>query len=596
MNKAGLLCVLVPAAISDIKSTMTRKHIIEAPWEMRGAMPALGAKWDSKHKQFIYEGESLPPLLAPFATPDFSWGRWLEDDLNKSVKPVKMSDRPFTPREHQLVAAKKITGFAKRGGRGFAVADETGLGKTIATIYGAYGASKIRGFSEKRKAKVLIVCPKSVIPHWRQSLASSPLPSVARIAVINYEQLAKLLVAPASAAKAKTARTKNKRIASSGTPLVDWDVIIADESHKLKNAYTSQRAKAFASVAKYGASPKDGLPFVIFVSATLAQTPLEAAYLAPLFTNSAGKPLSLKTWGPWLASQGFAVKEGKGGSWTWAQVHWKANEIVKADNEKAKAADIKKLRGMLFGPGCPSIRRNPSDLRGWPEVQTIPVPVALDASQRSLYEEIWTQFRSFLQLHARGRDPKGGLAQQLRFRQKSSLVRVPGTVDFVKDLLDEGHQVAVSVEFMESLDLMRTGLEKAGVECAEYSGRNPDERESERLRFQRGEASVIFFTPVEGFSLHASEQLADGTKASATPRATVVHDVRYSAITNLQICGRTHRDGQFSNIYFMFGEDTVEEKILLVMLERMKNLRTLSGDDMSAIQEIEDLLVQLAQS
>lgn len=567
----------------------TRTFVLSIPWEMRSAAPALGAKYDAKLKAYTYTGDSLPPMLAPFGSKDFSWERWQEDRLNKARFPVAVSAHPFKARPHQLEAAKKIASTAKKGHRGFLEADQVGLGKTFATILGAYGVAKIKGFTPKKKAKLLIVCPKSVIPHWRNTLSASPITPLADIVVINYEQLSKLLEAPASAAKAKKTRTKNRRVANEGTPVVDWDIIIADESQKLKNFQTSQRAKAFSNVAKYSA-PDAQAPFVIYASATPAQTPLEMGYLAPILSKIVGKKLTLKNYGQWLESEGFAVKKGKVG-YTWGVVHHRAEEAKKQEMEKAKKRDIKKMRDLLFGPSSPSIRRLPTDIAGWPEITRIAVPVTLDNKARGLYQEVWSQFRSFLRLHRKGKDPKGGLAQQLRFRQKSSLLRVPGAIDFIDDMLDNNLQVAVSVQFLESLDLIRTALEKKGVKCAEYSGRlSGEERDAERLRFQRGEAQVIFFTVTEGISLHAGEQLPDGTKASSTPRVTVVHDIRYSGIENYQLEGRTHRDGQNANVYYIYAQDTVEEKIITVALERMANISSLSGDDDELVEQIEQLI------
>lgn len=567
----------------------TRTFILSIPWEMRSAAPALGAKYDAKLKAYTYTGSSLPPLLAPFGAKDFSWERWQEDRLNKARLPVTISEHPFAARPHQMEAAKKIASMAKKGHRGFLQADETGLGKTFASILGAYGVAKLKGASPKKRAKILIVCPKSVIPHWRNTLSASPLPPYADIVVINYEQLSKLLEAPASAAQAKKTRTKNRRVANEGKPLVDWDIIIADESQKLKNFQTSQRAKAFSNVAKYSA-PDNQAPFIIYASATPAQNPLEMGYLAPVLSKIVGKKLTLKNYGQWLESEGFAVKKGKVG-YTWGVVHHRAEEAKKQEMETAKKRDIKKMRDLLFGPSSPSIRRLPTDIAGWPAITRIALPVTLDNKARGLYEEVWSQFRSFLRLHRKGKDPKGGLAQQLRFRQKSSLLRVPGAIDFIADMLDNNLQVAVSIQFLESLDLIRTALEKKGVKCAEYSGRlSSEERDAERLRFQRGEAQVIFFTVTEGISLHAGEQLPDGTEASSTPRVTVVHDIRYSGIENSQLEGRTHRDGQNANVYYIYAQDTVEEKIITVALERMANISSMSGDDDALVEEIEQLI------
>lgn len=568
-------------------TTSERTYILDIPFEMRAAAKPLGATWDPKMRAWTCPQSKMNPALRTFMSDDYSWERWQEDEHNNHVLPVTPNNYKMKPRPHQLEAAKKIAIAAKEGYPGFLEADDVGLGKTISVLVGAYGVAKLRGHTPQRPAKVLIVCPKAVIPHWRNVLKSLSLTNL-RAVVINYDRLKSLLSVPETATQAKRTRTKNKRIASQGKPLVDWDIIIADESHKMKN--DSQRTHAFERIA--GFTEKNPNTFVIWASATAGQHPLEIGYLAPLIGHLyKEKGLTTKTWGEFLSRKGFNVKKGKV-AWAWVKADPTKPDYAECRSKQKR--DIKLIRDILFSADAPSIRRLPTQIAGWPEVQRIPFPLSLDTKAQTLYDDLWTNFRSFLRLNPRGKDPRGGLAAQLRFRQKASLLRVPETISHVLDLLDNGLQVAISVEFMETLDTIRSGLEKKGYACAEFSGRNTAERESERLKFQKGQVSVILFTVEEGISLHAEEQLSDGTKASSADRAMVIHDVRYSSLANLQIIGRTHRDGKNANAYFMYAQKTVEEKIIKVMLDRMANTKEMAGDALASVQEIEDLLQDLA--
>jgi hypothetical protein len=407
-----------------------------------------------------------------------------------------------------------------------------------------------------------------------------------RVTIINYERLQKLLSAPASAAKAKTKRTKNRRTATGGVPIVNWNVIIADESHKMKNHQTAQRAKAFARVARY-ADTASHAPFIIWASATIGQDPVEVGYLSPLVGQVKNVPgLTNDTWGAWLDRSGYHVTKGKVG-WAWKKVARDGSNKTQVQAERS--ADIKMLRGLLFDPKFPSIRRLPEDIAGWPSIQRIAMPIAFDSSQWGMYEQVWTEFRTFLRMTRKGRDPKSALAKQLRFRQKSSLLLVPGVADFATDLLDNGQQVAISTAFLESVDALKEILEARGFECVEFSGRNELNREADRIRFQKGEVKVMLYTVTESVSFHASESLPDGTKASSARRANVILDVRYSALESAQTEGRTHRDGQKSNVYYIFANNTVQEKIIKVMIERMKNMKDLSGDNQDILDEIDSI-------
>jgi hypothetical protein len=457
---------------------------------------------------------------------------------------------------------------------------------TISSLYGANESAKVKGFTTANPAKALIICPKSVIPHWRNTIRALNITHL-RIVVINYDQSKKLLSVPESASNAKRTRTKNKRIANDGKPNINWDIIIADESHRLKNQ--SQRTAAFDKIARYSDKVVTA-PFVIWASATIGQSPLEIGYLAPLLGQMTGKQsLTIKQWGEYLAANGYHVIEGKVG-YTWIKAKKEDSAATKASILRSQKADVQKLSALLFAPGSPSIRRNPTDIAGWPELQRIPQPYALSPQENLLYLQAWLEFRNFLRLNPRGKNPSGGLAAELRFRQKASLIMAPNTVDFASDLLDNGLQVAISVQFMETLAYLREKLEAKGYMVSEFSGANESTREQERLNFQKGKTQVMLFTVTEGISLHAGEQLPDGTNATMTPRATLVHDIFYSGIAGAQVEGRTHRDGQNANVYYPYLQGTVQEKITKTMIQRMAHMSTLSGDDTDAVASIEAIL------
>lgn len=559
--------------------------MLSVPFEERGVATANGARWDPATRQTIYIGRDLPYGLTPYASPDYSWERWIEDDLNGSVRPTTRGRTRMKPRDHQVEAAKKIAKAAHAGYRGFVEADDVGVGKTLAAWCGTLLVAKVRPVRN-----VLIVCPKGVIAHWRSTIAAVGDGGL-RITVINYDRAKSLLAVPESAAAAKTTRTKNKRIAAAGTPLVDWDVVIMDESHKTKNA-DSQRSKAMNKIARYAAAANEA-PFVIWMSATVGQNPVELGYLAPLLAQLTGaKKSDLADFGQWLADQGFSVEyNDRFRKWDWCPLPADAPPAQVAVIERARKRDIERMYGMLFAdPNGPTIRRLPTDIAGWPEIQRILLPVELDAAERALYAQAWTEFRSAMAMSQRGKDPKKGLVARLRFRQKASLLRVPGTVEQALDLLDNGHQVVISVEFHETLDAIRAALAGHKIAVAEFSGRNPESREAERVAFQRGDRQVMLFTVTEAISLHAGQDLTDGTFATDAPRTTLVHDPRYSGLDSIQIEGRGHRDGQLARVFYLFAAGTVEEDIVRVLLGRVSTTKAMQGDDVTLLRQLEAVL------
>lgn len=350
-----------------------------------------------------------------------------------------------------------------------------------------------------------------------------------------------------------------------------FDVVIADESHRLRDL-TSQTYRAFEKISE-GA-------FVVWASATAGQTPLELAYLSSLLAQVTGETAKdLAEFEKWCRAQGIGVRRGAYGRWEW----------VGSDEDKDH--DKRLIKRLLYeeGPWGPpaGIRRVPEDIQGWPKIQRIPYPVALDAISRVLYEQAWTRFRQQMDLAARGRDPRNGFVVKLRFRQKCSLLRAPATADLVREMLANAYQVAVSCEFLESLAAIHEDLAAAGIPCSVIHGEvTGDEREAERLDFQRGRKSVCLFSVTESISLHRGEE-----PGGDWPRVALVHDPRYSSIPAAQVEGRCHRDGEKANVYYLYGEETVEEGVVLAAMRRMKDMKQMGGDDVGMLEEMEAALL-----
>jgi hypothetical protein len=324
--------------------------------------------------------------------------------------------------------------------------------------------------------------------------------------------------------------------------------------------------------------------FVIWLSATAGQNPLELAYLAPLLAQSTGaRAGDLKDYERWCEGQGIGVTRGAYGKWLWR------GDTLDAQQRSAAEEDLIKIRSMLFGGAVPAgIRRSPTDIAGWPAINRILLPVALDGEDRALYRRIWGEFRAELGLEAaRKGGRESGLSARLRFRQKASLLRTAATVDLAEELLEQGLQVAVSVAFKETLAVLRDALIKAGYGVAEiHGGMSGADKERQRLAFQEGRAVACVYTVEEGISLHEGE-------VNQARRANLIHDLRWSAIQMKQIEGRTHRDGRYSPVYWMVGEETIEEEIAAIVAGRLRAMSQMQGDD-ATIKDIETLLTKFA--
>ncbi|MCW2704627.1 MAG: putative helicase [Blastococcus sp.] len=506
--------------------------------------PAPGAVWRADLQAHVWVGADLPPELAAYDPPPYSFERFLEDELNDKPRALPLA-RPMTPRDQQCDGADVVAAHAAAGGRVFLLGDDPGVGKTGTAILA------VKAIAEQRDVRTVLVVadrPAAItIPHWTRSIAGFGDGDL-RWCVTTWDRLAKV-----------------SKLA--------FDVIVADEAHMVRHT-TTQRWKHWKAVS--GAGRVKDAPFVLAATATPAHTPLELPYLAPEFAVRHGEPL--RDWSDLpkkLAAHGFHVERGRYG-WQWTE---------DADERRA---DLSRLQSWLAEADPPATLHRPAP---WGPVSVTGTPVALTPAERTAYESEWSEFRAEMQLARRARQSAKGRAALMRFRQKAGLIRVQATVDWVKAQVEAERQVAVSVEFVETAaDPIREALLDSGIPVAGIYGRDRFDVEGERLRFQRGEAMVCVFTVTASISLHAGELLPDGRSASETPRVGLFHQPRFSGIQARQVTGRTHRDGRTSPWRIAFAEDTVEEQVARVMVERLAVSGSAAGADTSSLQEIAELL------
>lgn len=405
---------------------------------------------------------------------------------------------------------------------------------------------------------VLIVCPKGGLPQWRRTIALSGSASKS-VTLINYKRIKSLLAAPPASTR-RSVRAKNNERARHGTPQRTWPIVIFDESHRLRNPYAQQSmaCRHFAAAAS----------FSIYMSATAGQSPHELSYLGRLLGHAAGCPTdTLADFRMLVRTLGIGRARGRWTNWS-----WEPNE-----RDRRTMADL-----LYRGPNAIGLRRRPSDIAGWPEVQRELAPTELGRDERRLYEATWREFRREFGLAGGSTRRPTGWAADLRFRQKASLLRVAGTVAFAEDLLSAREQVAISVAYLETGSMLEEALRGRGWSVSEINGnRSGDENEAARLAFQTGKSEVVIFTVTESISLHRGE-MAGGDRS----RSLVVHDMRHSAIQLQQLEGRCHRDGQRAVIYYAFAEDTVEERIAATVVGRMVAMDGMMGDDASFTEAI----------
>ncbi|WP_207482225.1 SNF2-related protein [Arenibaculum pallidiluteum] len=464
----------------------------------------------------------------------------------------------LVPHPHQIEARDRILSARAAGRWGFLLGDRTGLGKTLSTWLAV---------AAMPEPDVLIVCPRGAIPQWRQTIARAGM-AAKDVTITNYERT-KALLRPAAPTQRRSTRARNNELARTGMPVRAYSIVVFDEAHRLRNPYAQQTMACRAQA--------DAARFRIFLSATAGQAPHELGYLGPLLGEAAGQPTGdLAEFRGLMKRLGIGRAKGR-----WTNWRWEPNE-----------ADRRTMADLLYaGPHAIGLRRRPEDIAGWPEVQRALVPTALDRGERRLYEATWREFRRELGLAGGSTRRPAGWAADLRFRQKGSLLRVRGTADLAEELLENGHQVSVSVAFLETGAMLADALGARGWRTGRITGEfAAPENEATRVAFQTGALDAVVFTATESISLHQGE-MPGGDR----PRALVIHDIRYSAIQMQQVEGRCHRDGRAAAVWYAYAEDTVEEKVAAAVIARMIAMDGMAGDDTALLEEISAILSQAAE-
>jgi hypothetical protein len=527
--------------------------LLDVPFAARSVATAAGAAWDGSLSCWRWSRGPLPRELEPFRSQSYSYERFREDEVNGDRPQASAPTKEITPRAHQTEAAKTILEAKRRKRVGFLLGDEVGLGKTISAWKAALDMPEVRS--------VLIVAPLAVLEHWRQTIGWLG-DGGKRIVVLNYDRLIRV----ADVKEAPSGR-KPKSLKAKANRSVAWqfDLVVWDESHRLANPTSARSQLAMRLNAKAN--------FILWMSATAGVDPLGISYMAPLLAQMTGSKVSdLKEFEKWCQEKSFGVSRQKFGKWVW----------------DGNPEDIKRAERLLFGGTLPGgMRRRPQEIAGWPEINRILLPVELTGDDAALYEAAWSEFRQELGLSGRARDAKSALVARLRFRQKSSLLRIPGSVDHALGLLENGHQVAISVAFRETLQTIVELMEKAGHPCAVIHGElGPAEKERQRMAFQHGDMRVVLFTPTEGISLHQGEY-------NDAPRSMIIHDLRWSAIDMAQVEGRCHRDGKFAQVYWMLAAGTIDQTIAETVVGRIRSMKAMVGDNTSTIDAVERAIAAL---
>ncbi len=206
----------------------------------------------------------------------------LEWDL---IEPILIRDRDdlkseskwrdkLEPYHHQI---KNLIAFCRRLPVTL-LADDVGLGKTISA-----GLVMSELMARHRISKILVVCPKLLMPQWQEELDTKfGIPSV----IATGKELAN--VEPPKEGGAVITTYHSARIYLDALVPVGFDMLILDEAHKLRNLYGTEHAPQVAERFRKALADRT-FKYVLMLTATPIQNRLWDIYsLVDLLTVARG--------------------------------------------------------------------------------------------------------------------------------------------------------------------------------------------------------------------------------------------------------------------------------------------------------------------
>jgi SNF2 family DNA or RNA helicase len=221
---------------------MTPRHVTQAALVADRSSPAPNSDNLPVPPLELYEPlrrrlmQGAPVLDERSALVDQALAVWARPGFETFICMPRLRFEPFP---YQLEAAARVL----RHMRGRAIlADEVGLGKTIEAGI-VLSELRLRGLA----ARALVLAPAGLVGQWCEELERKfALPCV--VADRRFEALSDRGVAPVVVASLAAARRDRLRAELTD---VNWDLVVADEAHRLKNARSVSARLARSLRARY---------------------------------------------------------------------------------------------------------------------------------------------------------------------------------------------------------------------------------------------------------------------------------------------------------------------------------------------------------
>jgi SNF2 family DNA or RNA helicase len=443
----------------------------------------------------------------------------------------------FEPFPYQLEAAARVLRHMQ--GRAI-LADEVGLGKTIEAGI-VLSELRLRGLA----GRVLILAPAGLVGQWCEELERKfALPCV--VADRRFEAPSRDGVAPIVVASLASARRDRLRAELAA---VDWDLVVADEAHRLKNARTASARLARSLRTRY--------------MLLLTATPIENR-LSDLF-----QLVSLVRPGLLGGAAEFRAKHGHG-----------------------DGAAVRNVASLQLALRELMVRHRRSEISVMlPRRLAETIRVAPSAAEAELYSAISSRVREAAREASRANRLALRSLQQLagsspwacadslakfgwedlagRAACVSSSAKAAALVALLERHRSRGEKVVVFTQFRRTLEALEAVLTSHGFDAAVYHG---------SLTRAEKDAAVARFAD-DGPVLLSTEAAGEGRNLQFC-HVMVNFDLPWNPMQIEQRLGRIHRIGQQHDVQLtnLVSRGTLEEHLLEVLQAKISLFELVVGE------------------
>lgn len=499
-----------------------------------------GANFNKRLNAWAWQADYKTYRQVQISFPDINISEDVELWVRKHLKARNRLKSIKNVEDVQLASdiAGKLYGYQRVGvnfmmkGQRVICADDMGLGKTLESIAAA---------EEAGLQSILIVTLNSVKFSWESELlkwGSKP------IVIVNGDKKKRDKQISGYQGGYMVINYEGCRIHPELADM-EWDVVICDEAHKLKNKDTLHTIAIKRIKSKYAWA--------------LTGTPMENA------------PQELWSILNWLYPHSFSSY------WKFVDQYCVVNEFTNDQGKDIRvpcgAISPKEMHELL--QPCMIRRLKVDVLPDLPEKQYVSIPVEMAATDRKVYKDILQEMIAVLDNDEVVATPNV-ITQFTRLKQVCVTQHLLGTkrdgvssskLQALEDLIEAGindHKIVVFTTFAEALKIARTNLNGRGWQTAEIHGEiTPEGRQLAVKRFQNDPDCRILLVTIQagGTGLDGLQKVSD---------MCIFLDKHPNPMKNLQAEDRLMRIGQKNalSVYSIINKDSIEEYIEYRLLRK----------------------------